>query len=58
MQPPPPLTYIHIQNIDIILKSIIHYFWYAFIFLDVILDDKLTWKSHARAQMKKGLRAL
>ncbi len=27
-------------------------------YLCVILDDKLTWKAHVRAQVKKGLRAL
>ncbi len=27
-------------------------------YLGVILDDKLTWKAHVRAQVKKGLRAL
>ncbi len=27
-------------------------------YLGVILDDKLKWKAHARAQVKKGLRAL
>ncbi len=27
-------------------------------YLDVILDDKLMWKSHVRAQVKKGLKAL
>ncbi len=27
-------------------------------YLSVILDDKLTWKAHVRAQVKKGLKAL